>query len=53
MTQYEKVKVERFEEHILQNLRNNISKYLTANLPSSNLNVRNWYKHRQLGTTDN
>ena len=53
MTQYEKVKVESFEEHILQNLRNDISKYLTANLPFSNLNVRNWYKHRQLGATDN
>ena len=29
-----------------------LRKYLTVNLPSSNLNVKNWYKHRQLGTTN-
>ena len=29
-----------------------LKKYLTVNLPSSNLNVKNWYKHRQLGTTN-
>ena len=25
---------------------------MTANLPSSNLNVRNWYKHHELGTKE-
>ena len=29
-----------------------LRKYLTANSPSSNLNVKNWYKHRQLATTN-
>ena len=52
MTQHEKIKVESFKENILQNLRNHIREIFTANLPSSNLNVKNWYKHRQLGTTN-
>ena len=51
-TQHEKIKVESFKENILQNLRNNIKEIFTANLPSSNLNVKNWHKHRQLGTTN-
>ena len=29
-----------------------LRKYLTAKLPSSNLNLRNWYKNRQLGSTN-
>ena len=28
-----------------------LRKYLTVNLPSSNLNVTNWYNYCQLGTT--
>ena len=48
ITQHEKIKVESFKDNNGITLR----KYLRANLPSSNLNVKNWYKHRQLGTTN-
>ena len=49
MTHNEKIKVESFKEKILQNLRN-IKERFDSELQSSNLNVRNWYKNRQLGT---
>ena len=52
MTQYEKIRVKSFKEKVLQNLRNNIKEIFDSELPSPNLNVRNWYKHRQLGTTN-
>ena len=52
ITQYEKNKVESFKEDILQNLRITLRKYLTTNLPSASLNVKNWCKHLQLGTTN-
>ena len=53
MTHNEKIKVESFKENILQNLRNNIKEIFDSEFQSSNLNVRNWYKHRQLGTKQN
>ena len=48
ITQYEKIKVENFKETFCKISVITLRKYLTANLPSSDLNVRNWYK--QLGT---
>ena len=48
--QYVKIKVESFKKTFYKICEKTLRKYLTENLPSSNLNVRNWYKHRQLGT---
>ena len=50
MTQQERIKVESFKENIYKIHGITLRKYLTANLPSSDLNVKNWYKHCQLGT---
>ena len=51
MTQYEKLKSKVLKETFYKIYGITLRKYLTTNLPSPNLNVRNWYKHRQLDTT--
>ena len=49
ITQYEKIKVESFKENILQNLRNNIKEIFDSEFTIFKSNVKNWYKHHQLG----
>ena len=53
MTQYEKLKLKVLKKTFYKICEITLMKYLTANLPSSNLNVRNWHKHSHLDTTNN
>ena len=52
MTQYEKLNSKVLKRIFCKIYGITLRKYHKANLPCSNLNVKNWYKHRQLGTTN-